>query len=192
MQQVQLDLLTSLHLVGQANIVDAALARQRQTCQVTRDAQALLPAHEPERPALGNLQFVDLAKGLRREQSLADLRGEDRVLADVGEGVIVDPAAINRRNALFDLVGREPLLLPIRLPTLAEHVRLLGHLTQPVPSHDIGVCNLCFFARVGQRADVLVQEALLDARLDLGNDRARVDVEVLGGALPDAVLDRRQ
>ena len=56
-------------------------------------------------------------------------------------------------------------------------------------SHDVGVKELLPLQIVRDCAHVLMEKPLLDTGLDLGDNRASVHSEVLGGTLSEAFLD---
>ena len=59
-------------------------------------------------------------------------------------------------------------------------------------SHDVSVVELLALQLVRDCAHVLMKKPLLDTGLDLGDNRASVHSEVLGGALSEALLQRDQ
>ena len=132
----------------QRPVVHASLTRQCQPGHVTRDPQALLPAHNPERPYLFTLILVYLPEHLRGKQTLSDLRRKHSILSNVREGVIAHTIAIDSRDALPNRVSWEPFHFFLGLFALAEHICLFRHLAQPMSSHDIGICNFLLFLSV--------------------------------------------
>ena len=108
--------------MGYRAVIYLSLARQCQSCQITRDSQPLFSAHYANVSYLIALISINRAERLGRKQAFPHLCGEHCVLANVRECVVPDAATIDRRDALSDFVGRELYGFLLGLLALAKHI----------------------------------------------------------------------
>ena len=105
--------------------------------------------------------------------------------------MVLDACSIYRLDRLEDLPIIQPSVLGIQAARVGEQIGLLGHARQSMASHDVRIVQFFPLKIVLYGSHVLVQKALLDACLDLRDDRARVDVEVLTWRLAQTLLSRK-
>lgn len=186
-EQVFLDI-TGGHLSSDLLVVDRAVLWQGKPGQVICDPKALLSAHDAKSVRHTDLVLVDAPVTLCREETMAVLCREHSKRTNVRIVVVADARPIDRLDRLHDLTVGHFSAQRLSLSFHVHQIGLFWQLRESVASQVVSVEDLLPLQFVWNAAHVLGQESLFDAGLYLGDDCARVDVEVLSWTLPKSFL----